>query len=158
MRAELKKRFKRANCLIMAAAVSYFRPKRKVQHKIKKDSSAPTAIMRKDTRLFLELEKNPDILGELSKQKGDRLLIGFAMETGHLAQNMRTKLKKKHLDIIVGNQIGKNNFPFGEGKGKFLVADQSGFSEEIKEISKEQLAKILLDKIEKLWYNSQYCA
>jgi phosphopantothenoylcysteine decarboxylase / phosphopantothenate---cysteine ligase len=81
--------------IIMAAAVSDFTPVKTSQQKIKKTDS-----------LTLKLKKTKDILQELgdNKQK-DQILIGFAAESEDLEKNARIKLKKKHLDLIIANNI-----------------------------------------------------
>ena len=57
-------------------------------------------------RFSLELDPTPDILAELGRKKGDRLLVGFAAETENLAQEARRKLESKNCDMIVGNLVG----------------------------------------------------
>ena len=57
-------------------------------------------------RISLELDPTPDILAELGRKKGDRLLIGFAAETQNLQQEARRKLESKNCDMVVGNLVG----------------------------------------------------
>ena len=59
-------------------------------------------------RFSLELDPTPDILAELGRKKGDRLLVGFAAETENLAQEARRKLETKNCDMIVGNLVGED--------------------------------------------------
>jgi len=63
--------------------------------KIKKD--------KKNT--FFELKRNPDIIAEIGKNKGNRILVGFGMETQNLLANAREKLNKKNMDLIVANNL-----------------------------------------------------
>jgi len=86
-------RFGRCDCVIMAAAVSDYRPKRARKYKIKKASAT----------LTLQLERTQDILAELGRRKQNRVLIGFALQDRAGRQNARRKLKDKNLDVIVLN-------------------------------------------------------
>jgi len=83
--------------VIKAAAVSDYRPKEVSQKKLKKTESYSS----------LELEKTADILEEVGKKKGDRILVGFAAETEDLMANARKKLIGKNLDFIVVNDVTK---------------------------------------------------
>jgi phosphopantothenoylcysteine decarboxylase/phosphopantothenate--cysteine ligase len=97
MRAALKKAFPRCQAFVSAAAVSDFRPESAAPAKRKKDGKAQP----------LRLVPNPDILLELSRAKGSRVLVGFAAETGDLLKNGQAKLKAKKLDLLVANLVGK---------------------------------------------------
>jgi len=55
--------------------------------------------------LTIRLEPNPDILATLAKEKGERLVVGFAAETDHVAENARKKLAAKNADLIVANDV-----------------------------------------------------
>ncbi|MEX0823607.1 MAG: bifunctional phosphopantothenoylcysteine decarboxylase/phosphopantothenate--cysteine ligase CoaBC, partial [Balneolaceae bacterium] len=80
-----------ADIVIMAAAVSDFKPAKRESHKVKKDLA----------ELSIELAANPDILEWLgNRKKKGQILIGFAMETENLKENAKAKLKKKNLDWI----------------------------------------------------------
>ncbi len=94
MRREVLKNLSWADVVIMNAAVSDYRPKTFYPQKIKKKDS-----------LVLELEKNPDILEELGKMKGDKFLVGFALESENIVEYAKEKLKKKNLDIVVANPV-----------------------------------------------------
>jgi phosphopantothenoylcysteine decarboxylase/phosphopantothenate--cysteine ligase len=85
-----------ASIVIMAAAVADYRPAQVAGHKIKKDSQEA---------LVLELEKTEDILEEVCRRKGDRIVVGFAAETQDLIANARKKLVKKNADLIVANDV-----------------------------------------------------
>jgi len=88
----LKKLFPSFDWLVMNAAVADFRPAESYSSKIKKRKS-----------LTLKLVKNPDLLSELAPLKGERKVVGFALETEDLLKNAREKLKKKNLDAVVAN-------------------------------------------------------
>jgi phosphopantothenoylcysteine decarboxylase/phosphopantothenate--cysteine ligase len=87
------KHFPRADVVIAAAAVSDYRPENREKEKIKSNLQ----------RESMNLIRNPDILGQLGKRKGAKLLIGFALETKDLERNAREKLKGKNLDMIIAN-------------------------------------------------------
>lgn len=130
---------RRADCVIMAAAVSDWRPR------IAKDSK----IKRSGGIRMLELVENPDILSELGRNKKS-VLVGFALETEALEKNACTKLKKKNLDLIIANKITKDGSAFGCGKTDIVIMDRSGAGERHYRKTKKELAKIILDKALKL--------
>lgn len=134
----VNKNFKGADCVIMAAAVSDFRPSERKKSKIKKEK-----------KFILELEKTADILAELGKKKRNKILVGFALETDNLASNAKKKLKDKNLDMIIANIIDKNS-PFGEGEKDVVIIERAGATTKLNGISKERIAKIILNKVEAL--------
>jgi phosphopantothenoylcysteine decarboxylase/phosphopantothenate--cysteine ligase len=123
--------------LVMAAAVSDYRPKTASSGKIKKDQA----------ELTLPLELNPDILREAGQRKEKRLLIGFAAETESLLANARKKLAEKNLDLIVANDVGRPGAGFAVDTNLVKLIDRSGKIEELPLMSKEDLADRLLDRI-----------
>ncbi|MGE5252915.1 MAG: bifunctional phosphopantothenoylcysteine decarboxylase/phosphopantothenate--cysteine ligase CoaBC [Planctomycetaceae bacterium] len=123
--------------LVMAAAVSDYRPKTTSSGKIKKDQA----------ELTLSLELNPDILREAGQRKEKRLLIGFAAETESLLANARKKLAEKNLDLIVANDVGRPGAGFAVDTNIVKLIDRSGKIEELPLMSKEDLADRLLDRI-----------
>jgi len=84
-----------ASIVVMAAAVADYRPVAPRSEKIKRQSE----------RLTLELEATPDILADVSGIRGERILVGFAAETGPVAENARKKLAAKSADLIVANDV-----------------------------------------------------
>ena len=64
-------------------------------------------IKKTAARLSLELDPTPDILAELGRKKGDRLLVGFAAETENLEEEARRKLEAKNCDMVVANLVGR---------------------------------------------------
>ena len=71
------------------------------------DPKVPEQKVKKTAaRISLEMDPTPDILAELGRQKGDRLLIGFAAETQNLVQEARRKLESKNCDMVVANLVG----------------------------------------------------
>jgi phosphopantothenoylcysteine decarboxylase/phosphopantothenate--cysteine ligase len=136
MREAVLKKFEKADCVVMTAAVMDFRPKAKAAGKIKRTGAG----------LTLELVENPDILAELGGMNTEKLLIGFALETGQGRENARAKLDSKNLDLLV------LNFPesFGADKTRFELLDKKGEWSSLGIIEKEELARILLGEVERL--------
>lgn len=119
--------------LIMAAAVADYRPSTHAPKKMKKQES-----------LTVELLRNPDILAEAGRQKESRILVGFAAETEDLVSNAREKLQKKHLDLIVANDI---RVGFGGETTRVTILDRQGQVEELPELSKREVAHQILDRV-----------
>ena len=128
------------SAVIKAAAVSDFRPKTMSQQKLKKA----------DTSRSLELEKTEDILGEIGKQKGDRILVGFAAETEDLIANARKKLLEKNLDLIVVNDVAKSGTGFGSDTNQVKILYPSGEVKDLPLMSKEEVSQLILDEVVKL--------
>ena len=96
MLAAVRKAFRSADLLVMSAAVADWRPTRKLAGKWrKKDGGSSTTS--------LELTRNPDILASVARSKGERLVMGFALETGDGERRAQAKLRRKNLDYIVLN-------------------------------------------------------
>lgn len=142
MKRAVFKFFKHADCAVMAAAVSDFRPASFRKSKIKKLS--------KET-FSLRLKRNPDILSGLAKIKGKRILVGYSLETDRPIENAKKKLSLKKLDIIVVNKVGKGRDPFGSGAKDIAIISREGCTKKLRGASKNRIAHILLDKLEILW-------
>src|ERR1700731_732937 len=95
MHHAVRERAANANVVIMAAAVSDYRPAAQQDQKLKRGEGSFT----------LELEPTPDILAELGREKRGRILVGFAAETNSLAENARGKRARKGADMIVANDV-----------------------------------------------------
>jgi len=131
MRKEVFKLFPWADIVIMNAAVSDFRPKAFSREKIKKKEE-----------LILELERNPDILEELGRIKGNKYLVGFALESENILEYAREKLKRKNLDMVVANPVKV----MGNVKFQGFVLIPEGIYE-IKEREKVEAAREILKLI-----------
>jgi len=133
---------KNATVFVGAAAVADYRPKTTANAKIKKS----------DENLILELEKTPDILADVSKNRGGNLLIvGFAAETNDVVENARAKMEKKNLDLIVANDVSKNGAGFGSDTNIATIL-RGGSDEkiEIPLMSKPEMANKILDEVVRL--------
>ena len=129
---------KKMDYLIMAAAVSDFKPKKISKTKIKKNIKKT---------FNLELVKNIDIISELSKlKKNNQKFIGFALETENEIANAKNKLKKKHLDAIVLNSISDENTCFNSEKNKIHFITKSK-TKKFKLKFKNEVAKDILHEI-----------
>ncbi len=135
-------RFGKADCVVMAAAVSDFKPVHYSAKKIKRAGAART----------LKLARNPDILSLLGQQKGDKVLVGFCMETSALIANARNKLKAKNIDLVVANKIDAGKSAFGSGPTSVFIIGPMRQKVALKGMSKRKISRILLEKIERLWY------
>ncbi len=129
-----------AQIVIMAAAVSDFKPAVFTDRKIKKHE-APTT---------LQLERTPDILLELAKTPGRGFFVGFAAETDNVRQNAVMKLKDKKLDMIVANDLARTGVGFGSDTNAVIIIDRNGTELELPVMSKSEIAERILDKIVEL--------
>ena len=104
MLAALEEHFPRADAIYMAAAVGDFRPRTRLDGKWKKkeEGGAPAV---------LELVENPDLLRTITREKGDRKVIAFALETADGARRAAAKLVRKNADWIVLNGASALNAP-----------------------------------------------
>lgn len=136
MEAAVLEAYSAANAVIATAAVSDFRPAAVAENKVKKDE-APESI---------ELERNPDILARLGKDKGDRVLIGFAAETQDVVENAREKLGAKRLDLVVANDVSAPGLGFGSDMNGVIFVDDDGDIDQ-GVISKRDLAARLLERL-----------
>ena len=137
MQAAVLAEFDTVDVVIKAAAVADYRPDQVAEQKIKKTG---------DT-LTINLIKNPDILLNLGQRKKQQILIGFAAETEELITHAREKLTKKNLDMIVANDVTLPGAGFNIDTNIVKIIDKNGNVEELPELSKQQVAEIIIDKI-----------
>jgi phosphopantothenoylcysteine decarboxylase/phosphopantothenate--cysteine ligase len=126
-----------ARVIIKAAAVSDYRPKQKAERKIKKEQAVSE----------IALEPTPDILAEIGKRKGKRILVGFAAETEDLVANARKKLQRKNLDLVVANDVGQAGAGFDADTNVVKILDPMGGVEELPLLSKREVADRILDRV-----------
>ena len=126
-----------ADIIIMCSAVADYTPAAYSDQKVKKH----------DGELSIELTRTKDILGYLGEHKREcQTLVGFSMETENLIENSRTKLLKKHADLICANSITDGNTGFAVDTNKVTLITPA----EVKELplcSKEETASMILDYI-----------
>lgn len=95
----------------------------------------------------MELERNPDIIEEVGRTKGDRVLVGFAMETDNLVENALGKLKAKNMDFIVANDLSRPDAGFQADTNIVKIIDSKGKIEELPLMDKSEVADRILDKV-----------
>jgi phosphopantothenoylcysteine decarboxylase/phosphopantothenate--cysteine ligase len=130
-----------AQVVVKAAAVSDFRPTEVYAHKVKKSPGQAQSC---------ELLPTVDILAALGRDKGGRVLVGFAAETRDLLANATAKLKAKNLDLIVANDVSSADAGFVAPTNRVTILDPSGGVEELTLMSKAEVANRLLGRVSRL--------
>ncbi|WBW49258.1 bifunctional phosphopantothenoylcysteine decarboxylase/phosphopantothenate--cysteine ligase CoaBC [Peptoniphilus equinus] len=128
--------FDETDVLIKAAAPADFKPASYSAQKVKKDSDMSS----------LQLVKNPDIAKHFGAKKTDQVLVGFAAESQNEIAFGRGKLEKKHLDMIVINNITAANAGFQKDVNTVTILHADGAVDEPGTMSKEELAEHILDQ------------
>lgn len=128
--------FQDATIAICAAAVADYTPATPADHKLKKGIEPLDEI---------RLVPTADILKELSTQKGERTIIGFAAETGDPVEYARQKLMKKGCDAIVANDVTRSDSGFGTDTNKAWWVTSDG-ANELPVLSKDDLARVILKR------------
>ena len=136
MHREASAHFTKASVVIMAAAISDYTPKKKLTRKLKKSEDDMT----------LEMTRTLDILKEMGENKGERLLVGFALETNNIMENAKKKLTGKNLDIIVANST--EALASGVNQATIIYKDRE--IEPLPTLNKEEVAELILDRITEL--------
>ena len=129
------------DAVVMAAAVSDYRPKVTASEKIKKS----------DDNESLELERTDDILFQLGELKNNQILVGFAAETENVLENAKEKLQQKNLDFIVANDLTAASAGFGSDTNEVTILWPGGEVENLPLESKEVIAAHIWNRVERLW-------
>jgi phosphopantothenoylcysteine decarboxylase/phosphopantothenate--cysteine ligase len=134
---------KRADAVIMTAAVADYRPQKEAKQKLKRGE-----LGKKTT---VELVANPDLLAELgAKRKGGApVLVGFAAETENLIDNAREKLRAKKCDLVVANNVGEANAGFAVDTNHVHLVDAKGVTD-VPPGPKSEVAHRILDRLAEL--------
>lgn len=126
------------DALVMSAAVADYRPKARQEQKIKKTAG----------ELLLELERTPDILGEVARRRKEWgapvVLVGFAAETQQVEEYARAKLFQKDLDLIVANDVTAPDSGFEVDTNRVVLISRAG-SEALPLMTKEEVAHRVWD-------------
>jgi len=138
MEETVVKHFDKVDIVIMAAAVSDFKFAERAPQKIKKQSLLNE----------VKLTRTRDILEKLGKRKGNKILIGFAAETENIADNARKKMKQKNLDLIVTNDVSKEDIGFESDFNQVGIIFPNGRTIHTEKKSKFEISQIILDEIE----------
>src|SRR5579864_8903387 len=125
---------------IFAAAVADYRPV----------LPNGTKIKRKKEPMTLALEPTPDILAAAARDKGDRLIVGFAAETEHVAENARKKLTAKNADLIVANDVTAEGAGFDHDTNVVTLFARDGRDLALPRMSKTDVAQRILDEVVRL--------
>jgi phosphopantothenoylcysteine decarboxylase/phosphopantothenate--cysteine ligase len=142
-----------ADLVLKAAAVADYRPEVRARAKLKKDTLRRRARRdeQADRTIDLRLVATPDILEELGRRKTPgQVLVGFAAETGDLIRNAKRKLRRKNLDLVVANRIGRAMEGFASDTNRATIVDRRGRRTELPLMSKERMAEAILDLSEPL--------
>jgi phosphopantothenoylcysteine decarboxylase/phosphopantothenate--cysteine ligase len=130
-------RMPEATIILKAGAVADYRVIEVARHKLKKTGDS----------MLLQLEPNPDILADLGRIKGDRLLVGFAAETENLIEEARRKLNAKNCDMVVANYVGQEGTGFESEDNEVVLVLRTGESIPLERMPKRQVADRILDQV-----------
>jgi phosphopantothenoylcysteine decarboxylase / phosphopantothenate---cysteine ligase len=146
MHQAVRERAANANVVIMAAAISDYRPAVQYDQKLK----------RNEGRLTLGLEPTPDILAELGGQKRPgRVLVGFAAETNAVAENARAKLARKGADMVVANDVTQEGAGFDADTNIVTIYSRDGREIPLPKMTKFEVANQILDRVLEIQKNSK---
>ena len=132
--------FDKADGAVMCAAVADYTP----------ESVSETKLKKSDGELFIRLRRTRDIAAELGRRKGERILVGFALETDHEEAHAQSKLEKKNFDFIVLNSLRDAGAGFRGDTNKVTFIDRTG-DEALPLLSKQEVAERIADRIERLF-------
>lgn len=130
-----------SDVVIMSAAVADYRPA----------NVADTKIKKKDGALEITLEPTEDVLAWMGANKpSGQVLVGFALETNDAEAHARGKLERKNLDLIVLNSLQDKGAGFGHDTNKVTLLNKGTKAEQLPLLSKAEVARAILDRIETL--------
>jgi phosphopantothenoylcysteine decarboxylase / phosphopantothenate---cysteine ligase len=123
--------------VIKCAAVADYTPVTVHSNKFKK----------KNDTWAIELKKTDDILQALGERKEHQILVGFAAETENLEDYAKDKLKRKNLDMVVGNDVSKEGSGFGSDTNEIIMIKKDGSVRPLPILSKEKAAREILEEV-----------
>jgi phosphopantothenoylcysteine decarboxylase/phosphopantothenate--cysteine ligase len=132
----VREHFSASTIAIFAAAVADYRAA----------ESSPSKIKRGADSMTIRLEPNPDILATVAKDKGERLVVGFAAETDRVAENARKKLVQKNADLIVANDVTVKGAGFNVDTNIVTFFARDGRELALPQLSKPEVAQKILDE------------
>ena len=136
----VESRFAAASIAVFAAAVADYRPAEAASAKIKRTKEP----------LTIRLEPNPDILVAVAKNKGERVVVGFAAETDHVAENARKKLAEKNADMMVANDVSAEGAGFDVDTNIVTIVSRDGCDLPLPRLTKGEVAHRILDEVLRL--------
>ncbi|MDE6695781.1 MAG: bifunctional phosphopantothenoylcysteine decarboxylase/phosphopantothenate--cysteine ligase CoaBC [Muribaculaceae bacterium] len=131
--------FEECDAAILSAAVADYAPEECCDTKLKRENT---------DGLTLKLVKNPDIAATLGDKKGNKILVGFALETDHEHDNALKKMKSKKLDMIVLNSLQNPLAGFNKDTNQVTIIKADGKETEYPAKSKKDVAVDILDELE----------
>jgi phosphopantothenoylcysteine decarboxylase/phosphopantothenate--cysteine ligase len=137
MHQEVEKRIQDVDIMIASAAVSDYRSKDILFRKMKRTKK----------NVKLDLVSNPDIIAGIGKQKGQRILVGFALETDNEEKNALEKMHKKNLDMIVLNNPVESGSGFATNTNKVTIYFRKGKPLDLPLMSKTEVAENVLTQV-----------
>jgi len=140
MRQAVMDHLEQATMVIKAAAVADYHRANPPKQKVKKTAA----------RLSLELDPTPDILAEVGRKKGDRLLVGFAAETENLIEEARRKMQSKNCDMVVANLVSQPGIGFESDDNEVTLVLSTGDAIPVERASKNSIAHRIFDEMMKL--------
>jgi phosphopantothenoylcysteine decarboxylase/phosphopantothenate--cysteine ligase len=144
MHQAVLERSDRMDLVVMAAAVADYAPERR----------APQKVAKHDDSLTLTLTKNPDILADLGQRRlasgRGPVLVGFAAETEDVVVRARAKRERKHVDVIVANDVSRDDVGFDVDSNAVTIVDANG-TETVPRQSKAAVAAAILTHLERLF-------
>jgi phosphopantothenoylcysteine decarboxylase/phosphopantothenate--cysteine ligase len=140
MRHSVVDRLPESTIAIFAAAVADYRPAERRAEKMKRNREP----------LTIRLEPTPDILAEAAQTKGHRLIVGFAAETEHVAENARKKLAAKNADLIVANDVTAEGAGFDHDTNIVTLFSVDGRDLALPKLGKSAVAQRILDEVLRL--------
>ena len=141
LQTKLMEEFPQNDVLIMAAAVSDYHVEQPDDQKIKANANQ---------QVQLTLKRNPNLLRMLGNQKHRQVLVGFAAETDHLLQNATAELEDKKVDMIVANDVSRNDIGFGSDQNAGYILQPHQEPIKVSKVSKQVFAQKILNEVEKL--------
>ncbi len=132
----VQRNFPASTIAVFAAAVADYRATEISSSKIKRGADSMT----------IRLEPNPDILATVAKNKGERLIVGFAAETEYVAANARKKLVQKNADLIVANDVSAKGAGFNIDTNIVTFFSRDGRELPLPQLSKPEVAQRILDE------------
>lgn len=140
MKKEVLEHFPKADVVIMTAAVSDFQFEESASGKIKKEKLGGN----------IKIVPTPDVLKELGRKKGRKVLVGFAAETENVVDNALKKLKDKNLDLIIANDVTAEGVGFESNFNQVSVVFPDGKSVQTEKMTKIEISQVIMDKIEEI--------
>ena len=137
MQKAVGKRVAGADALVMAAAVADFKPAEAAEQKLKKDANG--------VEMTLTLTRTPDIVAGVNGAK--LVKVGFAAETEDLIDNARAKIRAKGLELIVANDVSRDDAGFAVDTNKVVLIDAAGEQEELPLLHKYDVSQRVLDRV-----------